>query len=129
MPIHRFGLLIWLIVWSMVGVSQGQQMITEFKSLDTQDGLSGRCVYCVVQDHLGFMWFGTRQGLNRYDGYEFRVFRHDNNDTTSLSDDNISCLLMDSQHRLWVGTFTSGLNRYDFDHERFIRYRYNPDHS
>lgn len=67
------------------------------------------------------MWFGTKDGLNRYDGYEFVVFRHDPFDSTSISDSEISALFEDSRGRLWVGTRNGGVSLFDRSRERFKR--------
>jgi signal transduction histidine kinase/ligand-binding sensor domain-containing protein/CheY-like chemotaxis protein/AraC-like DNA-binding protein len=73
------------------------------------------------QDSLGYMWIATMHGLNRYNGYEFIQYFHEESDSLSLDDDMISSLYLDSFHRLWIGTY-SGINRYDFKTNRFIRY-------
>jgi ligand-binding sensor domain-containing protein len=68
------------------------------------------------------MWFGTMDGLDRFDGYEFMVFRHDPFDSTSLSDNSITKLFMDSRSQLWVGTLHGGLNLFDPLDTRFIHF-------
>lgn len=77
----------------------------EFQSryLGIENGLSNNVVYAIHQDHNGFMWFGTYDGLNRYDGYGFKTFRNIIGDSTSLSSNNINTIDEDSFHRLWVG--------------------------
>jgi signal transduction histidine kinase/ligand-binding sensor domain-containing protein/DNA-binding response OmpR family regulator len=72
--------------------------------LTIENGLSNNSVRCIFQDHNGFMWFGTYDGLNRYDGYEFRVFRNNLTDSTSLPHNYIYSIGQDRQNRLWVGT-------------------------
>ncbi|PKP28092.1 MAG: hypothetical protein CVU06_00070 [Bacteroidetes bacterium HGW-Bacteroidetes-22] len=78
--------------------------------LTVADGLPSREVYCIIQDSIGFMWFGTPEGLVRYDGYSMVVFTHNPNDSMSLSGNDITALAVDSSGNLWVGT-TNGLNR------------------
>ncbi len=94
---------------------------TTFRHLTTSDGLSHNTVLDLLQDHKGFLWLGTTDGLNRYDGERFQVFRRAARDPQSLSSNEIKCLLEDRQHRLWVGTNSGGLNRLDASGVRFNR--------
>jgi ligand-binding sensor domain-containing protein/signal transduction histidine kinase len=89
-----------------------------FARLSVEQGLSQNTVQAVLQDHVGFLWFGTEEGLNRFDGYAFVVFRHDPADARSLPHDAISALHEDRQRRLWVGTW-SGLSVFDRGTESF----------
>ena len=83
-----------------------------FTRIDIGQGLSNNQVTAVFKDSKGFLWFGTMSGLNRYDGYRFRVFRHDSHDSTSISDDYISRILEGPQGKMWVET-RNGFNIYD----------------
>jgi signal transduction histidine kinase/ligand-binding sensor domain-containing protein/DNA-binding response OmpR family regulator len=83
--------------------------------------LSNLNVRAFCQDSLGYLWIATFRGLNRYNGYEFIHYFHDENDTLSLDNDFIFSLFLDSSHRLWIGTAT-GTNRYDFETNTFRRY-------
>jgi ligand-binding sensor domain-containing protein/two-component sensor histidine kinase len=98
-----------------------------FRHLSIEDGLSQSTVEAIIQDQAGFMWFGTEDGLNRYDGYKFTVYKHDPDDPNSISSNNIWCLWVDSNNYLWIGTFTGGLNRFDPKNETFTRYHHNPE--
>ncbi|MFT5520989.1 MAG: ligand-binding sensor domain-containing protein [Enterobacterales bacterium] len=93
---------------------------TNFKHISTEHGLSQKTVQTIFQDKTGFLWFGTQEGLNRYDGRELKIFRHDDNDPFSLSNDVIRDLLEDKQGNLWVAT-SAGLNRYNAENENFER--------
>ena len=97
-----------------------------FNRLSINDGLSQNLVSTIHQDKLGFIWIGTMDGLNMYDGYSFRIYKHNPFDPTSLSDNFIKAIFCDSRGRLWVGTHTGGLNLYDRDNDRFIRFMHNP---
>jgi len=96
----------------------------DFEQLTANDGLSQNFVTCILQDHQGFLWFGTRDGLNRYDGYEFKVYSFDAEDTTSISANAIQTIYEDKHNNLWVGTWFGGLNKYDRATDRFVRYSY-----
>lgn len=85
---------------------------------DIEDGLSQNTVLSIIQDRKGDMWFATNDGLTRYDGYDFTVFRHSARDTSSIADNNVRLLFIDSSDRLWVGT-AYGLCRYDSSLENF----------
>lgn len=93
--------------------------------LTMAQGLSQGSIFAILQDHKGFVWVGTQDGLNKYDGNGFQVFRHDPQDSTSLSNNWISALYEDRSQTIWVGT-GNGLNRLDRGRERFIRYLYDP---
>ena len=100
-----------------------------FISLSTEDGLSNNTVVCILQDTQGFMWFGTEDGLNRFDGYDFSVFRHNPDESNSLTDNNISSLFQDDSGYIWIGTKGGGLNRYDPRTEVFSYYLHDPADS
>lgn len=92
-----------------------------FNHLTVENGLSNNKVNDVIQDQFGFIWFGTEDGLNRYDGYEFKVFRNDPGDSTSISDNSIWALTEDSNGNIWIGTKDGFLNKYNPISEKFIR--------
>jgi PAS domain S-box-containing protein len=95
-----------------------------FTHLSVADGLSQSDVRAIVQDRQGFMWFGTwLGGLNRYDGYTFKVYKHDDQDERSLGCDGIQTLYVDRAGVLWVGT-NEGVDRYDRDTDSFVHYRH-----
>jgi ligand-binding sensor domain-containing protein/signal transduction histidine kinase len=96
-----------------------------FTHLTTNDGLSQGYVVDILQDRRGFMWFATRDGLNRYDGYTFVVYKHDPNDPGTLSSNFLQDLMEDDRGNLWVATNT-GVNRFDPTTERCTRYLHDP---
>lgn len=90
-----------------------------FTHYQVEQGLSNNAVICSIMDSRGFMWFGTKDGLNRFDGYTFKTFRNDPDDKNTLGSNFISTLYEDDNGILWVGT-ENGLYRYDWESERFI---------
>jgi len=101
----------------------------KFERVSLEQGLSDSTAFCMLQDSQGFMWFGTHDGLNKYDGYDFKVYRHDPEAPHSLSNSDVRCLHEDQSGILWIGTNGGGLNRFDRENERFIHYQYDPDDS
>lgn len=99
-----------------------------FQRLGIDDGLSQSTVLSILQDRKGFMWFGTANGLNRYDGYSLTIYKHNPMDSTSLSNDWIGSLYEDIDGILWIGT-NEGLNRFDANHDDFTHYRFDPGDS
>jgi ligand-binding sensor domain-containing protein/signal transduction histidine kinase len=97
----------------------------KFSHLTTNDGLSQGYVTAILQDRRGFMWFATRDGLNRYDGNTFVVYKNKPNDPASLSSNFIQALMEDDHGDLWIATNT-GVNRFDPTIERFSRYLHDP---
>ena len=93
----------------------------------TEQGLSSSEVWSVLRDRRGFMWFGTLDGLNRYDGYKMKVFKHALTDPNSLSDNKIRTVYEDRAGTLWIGTWSGGLNRYERESETFTRYQHDPN--
>lgn len=97
-----------------------------FDHISLEQGLSQSVILDMLQDSQGFMWFATQDGLNRYDGYEFRVFKHDQTAFNSLSTDFINALAEDQNGYIWIGTNGHGLDRYDRASGQFIHYQHNP---
>jgi ligand-binding sensor domain-containing protein/signal transduction histidine kinase len=89
-----------------------------FKHLGVNDGLSQSTVHCIYQDSKGFIWLGTGDGLNRYDGYQFEVFKHNNTDSFSISNNTVRNIIEDNNGNLWVGT-DGGVNKLDRLTNRF----------
>ena len=100
-----------------------------FERISIDQGLSQTSVYAIVQDPQGFLWFGTQDGLNRFDGYSFKVYRYRANDTTSISSNHISRLLVSRSGELWVGTAGRGVNRFRGTKDTFDRFMNDPNDS
>ena len=94
-----------------------------FEEITLKDGLSQATVLDILQDDQGFMWFATQDGLNRFDGYDFVVYRHDKNDPNSLSENYVNNVFQDSKGLLWVTT-RNGVNRFDPATELFTRFNH-----
>lgn len=92
-----------------------------FKRLQVEDGLSQNTVYAILQDSQGYLWFGTQDGLNRYDGRNFKVFKRNNGDSTTIGNNTITAIAKDRQGNLWVGT-GDGAYVYNYQSEQFRRY-------
>lgn len=90
-----------------------------FNNLSVKDGLSNNKVVAILQDKTGFLWFGTEDGLNRFDGYEFKVYRNNPQDTNSISGNNIWSLFEDTEGNIWIGTKSGELNRYNVRRDIF----------
>jgi ligand-binding sensor domain-containing protein/serine phosphatase RsbU (regulator of sigma subunit) len=99
------------------------QQTLRFEHLTVKQGLSQGSVICIMQDSRGFLWFGTLDGLNRYDAYGCEVFRHDDADSTTLTDNFITSIAETPDSTLWIGTLNAPalLNRYDPATESFTR--------
>ncbi|MEW2921635.1 two-component regulator propeller domain-containing protein [Muricauda sp. ANG21] len=109
---------IWFVFWIFLCSfywATGQEFY--FKNYKAEDGLSHNTVLSSLQDERGFLWFGTKDGLNRFDGYSFKIFQYDANNPKSLGSNFIECL-HEYKGKLWVGT-DSGLFSYDERHESF----------
>ncbi len=106
--------------------ARAQRRSFDFTRITSEQGLSDNYVLSILQDRRGFMWFGTRDGLNRYDGYQFTIYRHDSKDPGSLSDGSVACIFEDHEGTIWVGTHSGGLNRFNIHSGRFDHYRHQP---
>ncbi|MCU0414171.1 MAG: hypothetical protein MUE91_07205, partial [Ignavibacteriaceae bacterium] len=90
-----------------------------FNNLTVKNRLSNSKVIEILQDKNGFIWIATEDGLNRFDGYDFKVYRNDPQDSNSISDNNIWSLFEDSEGNIWIGTKSGELNLYDFNNDYF----------
>lgn len=93
-----------------------------FKRLNTNNGLSQSFITSLAQDKKGFLWFGTENGLNKYDGYKFTVYAHNSEDSTTIRDNQIWSMRVDSKGRFWVGTY-KGLDQFDFQKNAFVHFK------
>lgn len=103
-----------LLFSTTVLCAKTQKPYLYFNRINTQNGLSHNKVNCIIQDSRGFIWIGTDDGLNRYDGSYFTIFRNTPGDSTTLSGNIITDLIEDKQGIIWVATADGGLSKYDF---------------
>ncbi len=119
MKLYRFLLFFLFVAMSLSVRAEVENFF--FTDLDVKDGLSQQTVTTVFQDSDGYMWFGTRSGLNRYDGYGFMVYRKDYDNVHSLSGNHIMDAIQDNSRDIWVGT-QQGLSRICYETEEIYRY-------
>lgn len=108
----------------MPALAFSQAAKIKFKQISVEQGLSNSWVEAIGQDYMGFMWFGTRDGLDLYDGHKMTVYKNDAKDTNSISDNFIRCIYEDKLHNLWIGT-ANGLNLFNAAKNAFTRYKHN----
>lgn len=101
----------------------------EFTRITVEDGLAHNTVRCVMQDSKGLLWIATEDGINVYDGYTFKVFRHSPSDSTSLINNRIWYIKEDIEQTIWVVSFDGGLNQFDRKTQTFRRYTHNENDS
>lgn len=108
--------------------AQGIPNDIKFKHFTSSNGLSQRSVMSILQDKKGYLWFGTRDGLNKFDGNKFTVYRHIAGDTASISNNNIHAIYQDSYDNLWIGT-QNGLNKFNPEQNNFTHYKYSGEQN
>ncbi|MBN2521412.1 MAG: response regulator [Bacteroidales bacterium] len=121
---HRFLCVLLVLILNNCLFGQLSESLTNvrFNKISTQQGLSQSSVFALAQDKNGFIWIGTRDGLNRFDGYSFIKYKYNPQDTNSLSHNEITKIHVNSKGDLWIGTRGGGLNQYIYDKNEFRRY-------
>ena len=119
MKILRLSFIVISLTWCCC--SHAQRPRIQFEHLGTDKGLSQSNVLSILQDSRGFMWFGSYDGLNKYDGYKITRYKYDAKDKRSLSHNNIKQVFEDSKGNLWIAT-GNGLNRFDKEKEAFEKF-------
>ncbi|MDH5380785.1 MAG: hypothetical protein OEW75_08035, partial [Cyclobacteriaceae bacterium] len=109
--------LISVVLWA-------QNPIIHFRSLNVDNGLSQQTVNVIFEDKNGFIYIGTQDGLDVFDGYEIKTYTSIPNDSNSLAGNNISSIVEDNRDYLWVGTYESGISRIDTRREEIKNYQY-----
>jgi ligand-binding sensor domain-containing protein len=117
------------IISVLPGFLFAQHKRYKFERISIEDGLSSPYVNCFLQDQQGFLWIGTPSGLNRFDGYQFKIYKHDPLDPTTISNNAITALYEDSLGHLWIGTGAGGLNKFDPITETFTSWQHDHGNS
>ncbi len=118
-----------LVVWHSVLMASwiwARTPSIRFEPVTVDQGLSSDSAICVIQDRRGFIWLGTENGLNRFDGHQFRIYEYDENNPHSISNNEVYALAEDRHGYIWVGT-SNGLNRFDPKTETFQRFYHDPE--
>ncbi len=116
------GYIHWLLLWSCMLWAQYARCQTKtFDYLTINEGLSNNTIYTILEDRDGFLWLGSRDGLNRFDGYECAIYKSSAQDSTSLSDNRIQCLYEDKKGNIWVGLRRGGINILQRKTHTFVR--------
>ena len=105
-------------------VSFSQEMTLNVTALNSANGLSQNSILCITKDRYGFMWFGTQDGLNKYDGFKFVIYKHLGNNPKTLPANNVNSVCEDSEGNIWVGTRLGGLSKYDRTHDSFRTFQH-----
>ncbi len=95
----------------------------EFTYLTIENGLSQSTIFKIIQDTKGYLWVTTQDGLDRYDGYTFKVFRHSIIDTQSISDNSLTQLIQDKNGDIWVSSIHGNINQYHYKTGKFSSYQ------
>lgn len=115
--------LVCLFLSSVSTFSFAQKISPYFRNYTLNEGVSQSTISDIHQDSDGFIWIGTEEGLNRFDGYQFKVFRRNSEDSTSLSSNYILSIFEDNNSRLWIGTYGGGLNLFNKKTNIFKRFQ------
>ncbi|MBS1526674.1 MAG: hypothetical protein JST19_13540, partial [Bacteroidetes bacterium] len=118
---------LFLALLSFVRVSS-QPLTMNTTVLNSNNGLSENGIQCILRDSYGYMWFGTQDGLNQYDGFKFTIYRHIKGNPSSLPANLVNSIVEDGDRNLWVATRIGGLSRFDRLHHAFVTYTANAHH-
>ncbi len=121
-----FTALLLILLFGLTDKLYSQFDEIKFDRISIESGLSQSSILCICKDRVGFFWFGTYDGLNRFDGYQFKVYKNDPANPFSLSNNHVETIIEDKSGDLWFGT-ENGLEKFDREKERFIIYRNIPN--
>lgn len=120
-PFLAFLLVSSVYVYAQNGFEKSKNAFFQHRLVTTEEGLSQGLVFGIIEDYQGFLWLGTKGGLDRFDGTEFRHFYNDPTNSNSLSDNNVHALFEDSRHRIWLATQDNFINVISEDRKSFHR--------
>ena len=123
--INSFFILFFLLPYFGFSPCFGQSQ-TIFKKINQTNGLSNDRVSSIVKEKNGFVWIGTENGLNRYDGSKIKIYNKQN---SALSSNDVADLLIDHKGKIWIATFGGGLNLYNPSNDKFVTYKNSPNDS
>lgn len=119
---------IWYFLWALIALptlSMAQPVNLQFERIGQTEGLSHSYVSAIFQDSYGFMWFGTQDGLNKYDGYSFTIYKNNPANSKTISNNFITDIIEDAAGNLWIATWGGGVNKFNRAKETFHSYKSN----
>ena len=119
----------WGVVFLLGPIIGASQDMINFEHITTDNGLSQSDINAIYQDKKGFMWFATHDGLNKYDGYDFTIYKPQINQPESISSNLIFDIVGDQDDNLWIGTTGKGLNYFNRSTEKFIRFQHDENNK
>ncbi len=122
MSINKFKTGSVLLLFLLISFFASAKDQLKFQRLSLEKGAALNLTYCMLQDHKGFMWFGTMYGLVKYDGKDFQIYKNNPDSLNSISFDDIISLYEDSRNNIWIGTWGGGLNKFNPETGKFTRY-------
>ncbi|MEE7560528.1 hybrid sensor histidine kinase/response regulator, partial [Xanthomonas sp. Kuri4-2] len=123
-PLRALRLLLWVtLAAGVAGAPAAVPQMPRFRIVDAAAGLPSSAIAGLAQDRAGYLWLATGDGLARYDGAEFKVWRHDPRDPASLAANSVQTLYIDPQDRIWVSSESAGISMLDAERRRFRHFR------
>ncbi|MBD1364511.1 response regulator [Mucilaginibacter sp. ZT4R22] len=124
MHIKRLSFLILIILLTQKAYVSAQGIAQKITNIYSANAISQNSIQCIYQDKYGFMWFGTQDGLNKYDGYNYTTYKHTRNNSKSLPANNVLSICEDAEGNIWAATRIGGLSKYNRTYDWFINYKH-----
>jgi signal transduction histidine kinase/ligand-binding sensor domain-containing protein/DNA-binding response OmpR family regulator len=124
MHIKRLSFLILIILLNQKAFVSAQGIAQKLTNIYSSNAISQNSIQCIYQDKYGFMWFGTQDGLNKYDGYNYTTYKHIRNNNKSLPANNVLSICEDAEGNIWAATRIGGLSKYNRTYDWFINYKH-----